>query len=85
MSRHFNVQIHVQEVSLTEVRQTSGAATKPERQIKDLLQLAVTADDLEGAYLKATRLLQVEMEDAGPGNQSLKPTHGRPIRDYPQA
>lgn len=65
---HFNIQIKVQRVIQPEPvpaggsaygnRMTENTTVKPERQITDVLSLAITADDEGEAYAKARKMLE---------------------------
>lgn len=67
MEKHFNVQVHVQEVQpKQEARNPHGSLEKGpmgavlilEKRVKEVLSLAVTADSEEEAYAKAIRMLR---------------------------
>lgn len=58
MAQHWNVQINIQRVEQAEsTRGPMGQKIGGERQVADVLKLAVTADTELDAYLKAHRML----------------------------
>jgi len=71
MSQHHNIQIRVQRVTVTQVPARGMAAASREREVTDVLNLAVTADFADDAYTKAIRILELERDMGGPGSDSL--------------
>lgn len=95
MAEHWNIQIKIQQVTTTGVdaKQARGinqVISGQDRQVTDVMSLAIVADTEVEAYEKAQRMLtanhpDVQVIHAGetvpPYNLPLK----RPIRDNPQA
>lgn len=57
MSTHFNVQVHVQRVTVTEHSGTGRGDDRRERNVTEVLDVKVTADSEAEAYAKVQRIM----------------------------
>ena len=60
MSEHWNVQIKIQRVTNERVDRGPLSAAAKEREVTEVLSLAVVADSEAKAYAKARRILDVQ-------------------------